>query len=97
MGDITGGANSLFMLVDCVAITTAGSFSIPLLKKLEAGRDDRPGDLMHFRALDHVEVHKPSQNTLIHVAVTIKNTYNQVVDFNGFHVEITLGSRAIRP
>ena len=96
MGDITGGCNSLYVLVDCVALTTAGSFSIPLLKKLEVGRDDRPGDLMHFRSFDPVEAHRLSQNTLMHIGVTIKNRRNQIVDFNEFPVDLTLEIRAIR-
>ena len=51
---------------------------------------------MHFRAFDPVEAHALSQNTLIHVGVTIKNQRNQIVDFHGFHVDLTLGVRAIR-
>ena len=95
MGDITGGSNSLYVLVDCVALTTAGSFSIPLLKTIEIGRDDRPGDRIHFRAFDPVEAHRLSQQTLMHVGVTIKNQHNQIVDFSGFHVGLTIGVREI--
>ena len=92
MADITG----LYVLVDCVALTTAGSFSIPLLKKIEINRADRPGDLMHYRAHTPVEAHKLSQNTLKHISVTIKNTHNEVIDFNSFPVDLTLGVREIR-
>ena len=96
MADITGGDSSLYVLVDCVENTTAGSFSIPLLKKIEVGREDRPGDLMHYRAHNPVEVHRLSQSALMHIAVTIKDSRNRIVNFNGFDVSLTLGIRPIR-
>ena len=96
MADITGGDSSLYVLVDCVENTTAGSFSIPLLKKIEVGREDRPGDLMHYRAHNPVEVHRLSQSTLMHIEVTIKDSRNRIVHFNGFNVSLTLGIRPIR-
>ena len=95
MADITGGNSSLYVLVDCVEYSSASSFSIPLLKKIEVGRGDRPGDLMHFRAFDPVEVHKLSQTTLMHIGVTIKNEHNRIVDFNGSPINLTLGFRPI--
>ena len=96
MADITGGNNSIYVLVDCVNETTAGSFSIQLLKKLEVGREDRPGDLMHYRAHNPVEVHRLSQSNLMHIGVTIKNSHNEVIDFNGFSTNLTLGIRPIK-
>ena len=96
MADITGGFSSLYVLVDCVALTTAGSFSIPLLKKLEVGRGDRPGDLIHYCAHTPVEAHKLSQNTLKHISVTIKNAHNELIDFNKLPVDLTIGVREIR-
>ena len=95
MADITGGSNSLYVLVDCIMNSSAGSFSIPLLKTIEVGREDRPGDLMHFRALNPVEAHKLSQTTLMHIGVTIKNKHNAIVDFNGLPINLTLGIRRI--
>ena len=97
MADITGGMTSLYVLVDCIENSSAGSFNIPLLKKVEVGRNDRPGDLMHFRALEPVGAHKLNQRVLMHVSVTIKDALNRVVNFNGFHVDLTLGVRRIRP
>ena len=96
MADITGGDNSIYVLVDCINETTAGSFSIQLLKKLEVGREDRPGDLMHYRAHNPVEVHRLNQSNLMHIGVTIKDSLNKVMEFNGFHVNLTLGIRPIR-
>ena len=55
-----------------------------------------PGDLVHFRAFDPVEAHKLSQSTLMHIGVTIKNKRNEIVNFNNFDVNLTLGIRAIR-
>ena len=96
MGDITGGDSSLYVLIDCVENTTAGSFNIPLLKKLEVEREDRPGDLMHYRAHNPVEVHRLNQNNLMHIGVTIKDSRNKVIDFNGFSTNLTLGIRPIK-
>ena len=96
MGDITGGNNSIYVLVDCINETTAGSFSIQLLKKLEVGREDRPGDLIHYRAHNPVEVHRLNQSNLMHIGVTIKNSHNEVIDFNSFSTNITLGIRPIK-
>ena len=96
MADITGGDNSLYVLIDCIENTTAGSFNIPLLKKLEVGREDRPGDLMHYRAHNPVEVHRLNQSNLMHIGVTIKNSRNKVIDFNGFDLNLTLGIRPIK-
>ena len=95
MADITGGESSLYVLIDCIENTTAGSFNIPLLKKLEVGREDRPGDLMHYRAHNPVEVHRLNQNNLMHIGVTIKDSRNKVIDFNGFSTNLTLGIRPI--
>ena len=96
MADITGGNNSIYVLVDCINETTAGSFSIQLLKKLEVGREDRPGDLIHYRAHNPVEVHRLSQSSLMHIGVTIKNSHNEVIDFNGYDLNLTLGIRPIK-
>ena len=96
MADITEGDSSLYVLVDCIEDTTAGSFSIPLLKKLEVGREDRPGDLMHYCAHNPVEVHRLNQSVLMHIAVTIKDSRNRVMEFNGFNVNLPLGIRPIR-
>ena len=96
MVDITGGVSSLYVLVDCVENSTAGSFSVPLLKKIEVTRVDRPGDLMHFRAHEPVEAHRLNQQSLMHVEVNIKNALGRTVDFNGSHVDLTLGIRRIR-
>ena len=95
MADITGGDSSLYVLIDCVSNTTAGSFNIPLLKKLEVEREDRPGDLMHYRAHDPVEAHRLNQSNLMHIGVTIKDSRNKVIDFNGFSTNLTLGIRPI--
>ena len=95
MADITGGGNSLYVLVDCVANTTAGSFSIPLLKKIEVGREDRPGDMIHFEAHNPVEAHRLNQRTLMHISVNVKNKQGHTVDFNRFDVDLTLGIRQI--
>ena len=65
------------------------------MKKIEVGREDQPGELMHFCAHNPVEAHKLSQSTLMHIGVTIKNKHNHVVDFNGFDVNLTLGIRPI--
>ena len=92
-GDITAGLNSLYIMIDCIENWTQGSFSVPLLKKIEIGRHDRPGDLIHYRAQLPLEVHKLNQTTLMHIDVTIKDRINQVVDFNGFSVNLTLGIR----
>ena len=92
MGDITGGASSLYVLIDCVENTTAGSFNIPLLKKLEVGQGDRPGDLIHYRAF-----HRLNQSNLMHIGVTIKDSLNRVINFNGYDINLTLGFRPIKP
>ena len=96
MADITGGNSSIYVLVDCINETTAGSFSIQLLKKLEVGREDRPGDLIHYRAHNPVEVHRLSQSSLMHIGVTIKNSHNEVIDFNGYDLNLMLGIRPIK-
>ena len=96
MADITEGDSSLYVLVDCIESTTAGSFSIPLLKKLEVGREDRPGDLIHYCAHNPVEAHQLSQKILMHIGVTIKDSRNRIVQFNGFNVNLTLGIRPMR-
>ena len=93
MGDITAGLNSLYIMIDCIENWTQGSFSVPLLKKIEIGRHDRPGDLIHYRAQLPLEVHKLNQTTLMHIEVTIKDRFNRVVNFNGFSVNLTLGIR----
>ena len=93
MGDITAGRNSLYILIDCIENSTQGSFSVPILKKIEVGRNDRPGDLMHYQAQLPVEVHKLNQTSLMHIEVTIKDKFNQVIDFNGFNTNFTLGIR----
>ena len=95
MADIIGSMSILYVLVDCVENSTAGSFNIPLLKKIEIGREDRPGDLMHFSAHEPVEVHKLNQRVLMHISVTIKDALNRVVDFNGFPINLKLGIRRI--
>ena len=84
------------MLNDCIKSSTAGSFSIPLLRKIEVGRNDRFGDLMHFRAHEPVEAHRLNQSVLMHVEVNIKDARGRTVDFNGFNVDLTLGIRRIR-
>ena len=93
MGDITAGLNSLYIMIDCVENSTHGSFSIPILKKIEIGRHDRPGDLIHYRAQLPLEVHKLNQTSLMHIEVTIKDKFNRVIDFNGFSVNLELGIR----
>ena len=95
MANTTGDDSSLYVLIDCIKNTTAGSFDIPLLKKLEVGREDRPGDLMHYRAHNPVEVHQLNQSNLMHIGVTIKDSRNKVIDFNGFSTNLTLGIRPI--
>ena len=93
MGDITGGSSGLYVMVDCVENATVGSFSVPLLKKVEVGRDDKPGGLIHFRSFDPVETHRLNQTELRHVSVTIKDAHNKVIDFEKFPVNLTLGIR----
>ena len=94
MADITAGGNSLYVLVDCIENMTAGSFSVPLLKTIEMGREDRQGDLIHYRAHTPVEAHKLNQTTLMHIGVTIKDKFNRVIDFNGFNVDLTIDIRS---
>ena len=93
MADITRGVNSVYVYLDCIEPTNAGSFSVPLIKQIPIG-GFRPGDVIQYRQRLPVEVHKLNTPTLRQIAVSVKDVHNQVIDFNGFNVELLL---AIQP
>ena len=89
ISDITRGVQSVFVYIDCIKATSAGSFSVNLIKEGPIGTH-RPGDFIQWRAHMPVEVHKLSTQTLSQIEVTIKDIHNKVIDFNDFNVSLLL-------
>ena len=87
--DITRGVRSAFVYVDCIQPTNAGSFQVQLLMEVPT-RTHKPSDVIHWRAQMPVEKHVLNTQTLSQLKVSIKDIHDQVLDFNGFNVNLLL-------
>ena len=92
MADISRGVHSVFVYVDCIEPTNAGSFQVPLLKEISVGGNN-PGDIIFYRQSLPVEAHRLNTQSLSQIKITIKDVHNRVIAFNGFHVGLLLGIR----
>ena len=85
MGDISRGVRSVFVYLDCIQPTNAGSFQVQLLKEIPIGKHV-PGDIISYRQKQPVVAHKLNTNTLSQIYVNVKDAHNRTIDFNGFDI-----------
>ena len=89
LGDVTRDVRSVFVYIDCIRPTNAGSFQVQLLKEVPIGTH-KPGDVIHWRAQMPVEKHNLNTQTISQLKVSIKDIHNKVLDFKGFDVSLLL-------
>ena len=92
MADITRGVRSVFIYVDCIQPTNAGSFQVQLIKEVPVGAHI-PGDIIHYRQKQPVVAHKLNTSSLGQIYVNIKDVHNKTIDFNGFDVDLLCAIR----
>ena len=92
MGDISRGVQSVFVYLDCVQPTNAGSFQVQLLKEIPVGKHI-PGDIIAYRQKQPVVAHKLNTTTLSQIYVNIKDVHNKTIDFNGYEVGLLCAIR----
>ena len=92
MGDITRGVRSVFIYLDCIEPTNAGSYQVQLLKEVPVGKH-MPGDIISYRQKQPVVGHELNTSILSQIYVNIKDVHNKTIDFNGFDVGLLVAIR----
>ena len=92
MADISRGVRSVYVYIDCIKATNAGSFQVPLLKEIPVGKHI-PGDIIAYRQKEPVVAHQLNTGSLSQISVNVKDVHNRTIDFNGFDIGLLCAIR----